>query len=228
MKEFLSNAWVVSIISGILVFFFTNSIIMLQNKRKHKKQINDANTMIINRLRGYVVDNGLPEKEILNAVKSSTAREYNVKYGELLSNKELCEELITDIIGNTYISNDNKIKYIDMLQKYLKSDNNLDNSAIHNVKVERNTDRNKYLIKRKKGLILKEMFFSLIPAVITIMSVFLSSYDKTEIDFSKFDIYSIFIEIIFVALIPIIIGVLLSQIKDISKEIKKMIKCKKR
>ena len=114
MKEILSNAWVVSIISGIIVFFLTNTIIMIQNKRKHKKQINDANTMVLNRLRGYVVDNGLPQKDIINAVKSSTAREYDIRFNELLGIKELCEELITDIIGNTYISNENKISYINM------------------------------------------------------------------------------------------------------------------
>lgn len=54
MKEFLSNSWVVSIVSGIIVFFLTNTIIIFQNKRKHKKQIN---TKVINKSRGYVIDN---------------------------------------------------------------------------------------------------------------------------------------------------------------------------
>ena len=116
MKEFLYNSWVVSILSGILVFFITNAIIMLQNKRKHKKQIQDANSMVLNRIRGYVVDNGLPQKEVIEAVKSATSREYGIKYNELLSIREFCEELITDIIGNIYISNDNKVKYLNTLQ----------------------------------------------------------------------------------------------------------------
>lgn len=85
MKEFLSNSWVVSIISGILVFFITNALILLQNRRKHKKQIKDANSMVLNHLRGYVVDNGLPDNKIINAVKASIAREYDIKYEELLS-----------------------------------------------------------------------------------------------------------------------------------------------
>lgn len=83
--------------------------------------------MMLNRLRGYVVDNGLPEKEIINAVKVSISREYNLKLEELLNIKELCEELVTDIISNIYISSENKAKYINMLQTYLKDNNNIQN-----------------------------------------------------------------------------------------------------
>lgn len=133
MKEFFSNAWVVSIISGIVVFFITNTIIMFQDKRHQKKQIYEANTMLLNHLRGYVVDNGFPQKEIINAVKSSVAREYNVKNEYLLSIKLVCEELVKDIIGNIYISNDNKKKYINMLQENLKQiDESEDDSCFIN------------------------------------------------------------------------------------------------
>ena len=232
MKEFLSNAWVVSIISGIIVFFLTNIIIMFQNRRKHKKQIDDANTMVINRLRGYVVDNGLPQKEIINAVKSSTAREYNIKYDELLSIKELCEELITDIIGNIYVSNDNKVKYIDLLQEYLKENNkskeyNLENN---NIKIEIRGDS--YIEKRKKYNSFAELLLSIIPAllatVLTIVGAFLSSSDKTEIDFNKFDIYSIFIEVVFAVMIPTMIIIVFPKLKSTVKIIRKKIKKRKK
>lgn len=52
MKEFLSNSWVVSIISGIIVFLLTNAIVMIQNRRKYNKKIKDANLMVLDRLRG--------------------------------------------------------------------------------------------------------------------------------------------------------------------------------
>ena len=96
MKEFLSNSWVVSIISGILVFFVTNFFVILKSKRESRKQIYDANTRVLNHIRGYVVDNGLPSQIIIESVKKSIAREYNIKYNDLLSTKELCEELIKD------------------------------------------------------------------------------------------------------------------------------------
>ena len=134
MKEFLSNSWVVSIISGILVFFVTNFFVIVKSKRESRKQIYDANTMVLNHIRGYVVDNGLPSQKAIEAVKSSVAREYNIKFTDLLSTKELCEELVKDIIGNIYISNDNKKTYINMLEKYLEQNediNELDEKSIN-------------------------------------------------------------------------------------------------
>lgn len=125
MKEILSNSWVISIISGILVFFVTNFFVIVRGKKESKRQIYDANTMVLNHLRGYVVDNGLPSEKIIEAVKNSIMREYNIKYSDLLSTKELCEELVKDIIGNIYISNDNKKTYISMLEKYLEQTENI-------------------------------------------------------------------------------------------------------
>lgn len=212
MKDFLSNSWVVSIISGIIVFFLTNAILMLQNRRKHKKQINDANSMVLNRLRGYVVDNGLPPKEIINAIKASTSREYDIKFEELLCLKEICEELITDIISNIYISNDNKIRYLDMLQDYLKKDNNS-----HDIKTK---DTNEFVkfsedmqqnftkmenilmreLKRelKRELIRKSslslgMITSIILAILAAISVFITYINSSSIISNKYEIYSEFV-----------------------------------
>lgn len=39
VKEFFSNAWVISIVSGILVFLITNFIIIFQDKWHQKKYI---------------------------------------------------------------------------------------------------------------------------------------------------------------------------------------------
>lgn len=128
MKEFLSNSWVISIISGILVFFVTNFFVILKSKRESRKQIYDANTMVLNHIRGYAVDNGLPSQIIIESVKKSIAREYNIKYNDLLSTKELCEELVKDIIGNIYISNDNRKIYINMLEEYLEQNDNIEHS----------------------------------------------------------------------------------------------------
>ncbi len=227
MKEFLSNAWVVSIISGILVFFITNSIIMLQNRRKHKKQIKDANIMILNRLRGYVVDNGLPPKEIINAVKSSTAREYNIKPEDLLSIKEFCEELITDIVGNIYISNDNKVKYINILHDYLKQNSNFNNLNLED-NISPNTEialsTSDYVRKRKKLINFMDIAPSIILTVLTTVAVFLSSNDITEVELNKFDIYAIFVEAISVIMIPIMIIFILPILKDINQQIRKAIR----
>ena len=125
MEKFLSNSWVVSIISGIIVFIITSLFMGFQDKRHNKKKVSDANIMILNHLRSYVVDNGLPEIEIVDALKNSIAREYDVKYEELLSTKFVCEDLVKDILGNNYISNDNQKKYITMLYNYINQINTI-------------------------------------------------------------------------------------------------------
>ncbi|MCI8380130.1 MAG: hypothetical protein HFH72_16800 [Lachnospiraceae bacterium] len=205
MKDFLSNSWVVSIISGIIVFLFTNTIIMLQNRRKHKKQIKEANSMVLNRIRGYVVDNGLPKKEIIEAVKASTSREYGIKYNELLNIREFCEELITDIIGNIYISNDNKVKYLNTLQEYLQENlkedikfheqDSWNNNTSNNIK---RTRSKKYYWKQRNiiGNSIAEIFFSIFTSISTIIAVLVYSSKKNEIILNGYDMYSVFIQVI--------------------------------
>ena len=189
MEEFLSNSWVVSIISGIIVFLLTNAIVMIQNRRKYNKKIKDANLMVLDRLRGYVVDNGLPKNEIIEAIKNSIVREYNIKYDNILTTVSLYEELITDIIGNIYISNDNKVKYINMLQEYLEQNDrqntNSNYSNLHDkcdsIEIEIEHNINNY--KNNKESNFKYVFnFSLIPTIITIISIYISLMMKQSKD----------------------------------------------
>ena len=185
MKDFFSNAWVISIISGILVFFITNAIIIFQDKRHQKKQIFDANTMLLNHLRGYVVDNGLPQKEIINAVRSSIAREYNVKYEDLLNTKLACEELVKDIIGNIYISNDNKKNYINMLQEHLKQNDELEDNSKISVSSKINKKVDYYI----------SILVSLVSALATVLGTFLSIYTANDSAINKITFYKDFVSI---------------------------------
>lgn len=215
MKEFLSNSWVVSIISGIIVFLLTNTIIMIQNRRKHKKQISDANTMVLNRLRGYVVDNGLPQKDIINAVKSSTSREYNIKYDELLTIKELCEELITDIISNIYISNDNKVKYINMLKDFLNEKSNIEEKILNS---KQTNDSIKKIIFNSRF----EIITSIIASLSTVIGVFLASLNMPQKDLDKsLDVNSDIIAVVSFVFLSIIIISIFPILKDIIKRVKK-------
>lgn len=123
----------------------------------------------------------MPKNEIIEAIKNSIVREYNIKYDTILTTVSLYEELITDIIGNIYISNDNKVKYINMLQEYLEQNNrqytNSNYSNIHDkcdsIEIEIEHNINNY--KNNKQSNFKYVFnFSLIPAIITIISIYLS------------------------------------------------------
>ena len=195
MSDFLSNSWVVSIVSGILVFFVTNLFINVKNKSKSKKQIYDANINILNYIRGYVVDNGLPNQKIIEAVKKSVAREYNIKYADLLSIRELCEELVKDIIGNIYISNESRKNYINMLEKYLIQSENIDDKDIEN-------NIEKYGGKTFEYL---STVISLIAGIITAIGSILSKYIiDGKVSSGKYGIYEIVPVIVFVIIASIL------------------------
>lgn len=164
--------------------------------------------MVLNHLRGYVVDNGLPDNKIINAVKASIAREYDIKYEELLSIKEFCEELVTDIVNNIYVSNDNKVKYINMLQEYLKQDDNIHRGSSDDSNVKKNSNKmnDNSLRKRKKISIYFDMMGSIVPAIVAAISVFFSSFETSKIELDSFDIYSVVVVILFVSTLPMIIS----------------------
>lgn len=190
MKEFLSNAWVISIISGILVFFVTNFFVKIKSKKEAKKQIHDANAMILNHIRGYVVDNGLPNPIIIESIKNSISREYCVNCLNLLSDKEICEELIKDIISNIYISNENRKVYINMLQEYLEQ-NNISNS---------NNEINNEINSEKTFVKIIDIV-SAIAGLLTIMGSSLSIY------IIRADINKIYLICILILFIIITIGI---------------------
>ena len=123
MLAFLQNSWVVGIgggiISGIIVYFITNLLYKRKDNSKYLEQINRANLDIIQALKPYVAERGLPEKEIVDAIIVSTARKYKVKSDELYSIRIICEELIREIVENAYVSSEKKQEYAKQLQEYL-------------------------------------------------------------------------------------------------------------
>ncbi|MBD5402340.1 hypothetical protein HDR58_06020 [bacterium] len=164
MGDPLISEWIMCVAVGIVTIVGSYAFINFFDNKHMEKQITQANKMIINHLRSYVVDSGLPPREIINAVKASVAREYNVRYDKLFTTKSLCEEIIKDIVGNSYISNYNQKKYIDMLVNYLEEDDNLaaDNNE-SSVKISR--------LGRDCNLI--SSIVSIIAGIVTILSVFL-------------------------------------------------------
>lgn len=125
MLNFFQNQWVVGIgagiVSGFIVFFVSKLFLRRKDRSEHMKLIEIANTELLNSLKPYVAEKGLPEYGIVNAVIISVAREYKVKMEELFSIRVICEELIREIIGNAYVSSDLKDEYSIQLIKYLEN-----------------------------------------------------------------------------------------------------------
>lgn len=121
--EFFKNTWVVGIGSGIIssiaVYYLTNILVKHRDASKHLEQIQRANLDLIRTLKPYVAEKGLPQKEVVNAVITSTARKYGVSVDEVYTIRTICEELIREIIDNVYVSSDQKQEYTMQLYNYL-------------------------------------------------------------------------------------------------------------
>ena len=116
------NTWFVGIstgiISGILVFFITKWIVDKKGKAEYYRQVASANNNVINALKPYIADKGLPDVEIFKALISSTARAYGINEKDMYEVDVYCEELIREIISDVYVSNEKKKEYTDSLSVY--------------------------------------------------------------------------------------------------------------
>lgn len=140
MNDFLKNPWVIGIgggiISGFIVYLISYVIMNKKNNSEYAQQIQFANSEVINNLKPYIVDNGLPNKEIMDSIISAVSRKYRVKKEEMYPLTIYCQELIYEIIGNVYVSNDKKREYTEQLSNYITT---LKTDSIETI-LEKSTD----------------------------------------------------------------------------------------
>ena len=154
MLSILSNQWVVGIgagiISGVIVYFLTRWLLGRKDNSKHIEQINMANEEIIRILRPYVAEEGLPNKDIVNAILASSSRKYNLQQNEVYSIRVVCEELIKETLENVYVSCSKKQEYSMSINDYLieiekpLNDTDLSNSTKLQLEQFSIQNRNKY------------------------------------------------------------------------------------
>jgi len=220
MFDFLQNSWVVGIgggiISGIIVYFFTNWLYKRKDNSKYLEQIDRANVDIIHVLKPYVAEIGLPETEIVDAIIVSTARKYGVKSEELYSIRIICEELIREIIENAYVSSEKKREYSLQLKGYLHTlkDENLKSFLISDIEkeIKANNIYRETNYRNKTATMLSTML-SIMAGSLTIL-MFLFTSDEISIFSENMSIEKIQGLSFIVVLIPTII-VLVNGISSI-------------
>lgn len=232
MFGFLQNPWVVGIgggiISGIIVYLFTNWLYKRKDNSKYLEQINRANVDIIHALKPYVAEKGLPEKEIVDAIIVSTARKYQVKSEELYSIRIICEELIREIVENAYVSSEKKQEYSLQLKNYLHTlnDEKLMSYLISDIEKEiKVTNIYKETNYRNKIASMISMMLSIMAGSLTILA-FLFTSDDIFIFSEKMSIGEIEVLSFLIVLIPTIVvsinvisSILISERKKRKKDI---------
>lgn len=119
MTNMLNNPWVTGIcggiISSLIVFFVTRYFFNKREKREYLQKLETANNEILYSIRPLVIEKRIPSKDILNAIRISTAKKYGVKQEDLYNEYSLSHDLINEIMGNSFLSSDQKIEFCNLL-----------------------------------------------------------------------------------------------------------------
>lgn len=181
---FFENAWFVGIatgiISGILVFFLTKWIMDKKGNVEYYKEVKNANQSVINALKPYIADKGLPRIEIFNALISSIARTHGVKDGDMYSVHIFCEELIREIISDVYVSNEKKEEYTDALAIYISNMEKISNELpITDLSENDLWAEKEHFSKLRRQT---SMYISFVMAVLSMVMAMMTFYIKPGMD----------------------------------------------
>lgn len=105
-----------SLIATVIVFLVTQ----LREYIRHQKRIKSANLFVIDRLRAYIVNADIPPDDILNALRKSAARKFELREYELWPISTYVEEIVAEIIGNVYLKIEEQTSsYLEKANVYL-------------------------------------------------------------------------------------------------------------
>lgn len=115
----LSNPWVIGVgggvISGLLVTITTRYLFARRERREYRQKVATANNEIIYTIRPAVAEKIIPSHVMLEALSSATARKYEVNSDDLLSRSSLANELMKEVMDNTFLSSHQKVEFCELL-----------------------------------------------------------------------------------------------------------------
>lgn len=179
IKSIINNQWIINIGTGLVVYIVTTIISrVILNKatnNEKQKQIQKANKEIIRILKPYVVEKNILTEAIISSVRKSVAREYNVISEEVFSVKDICEELIREILQSSYVDSQKKSEYIYYL-----------NDIIENLKKEKNLEKSLELVLEYNRLqihnenkFLKRLSICMM-IIVLIISIIITIFEKNR------------------------------------------------
>ncbi|MFM2482183.1 hypothetical protein [Celerinatantimonas sp. YJH-8] len=117
--EFLSNPWVVGIgggvLSGLLVTFITRYLFSKRERREYLQKVATANNEIIYAIRPAISEKVMPSDHMLEALFSATAIKYSVDESDLYSKAGLANELMKEVMDNSFLSSQQKVEFCELL-----------------------------------------------------------------------------------------------------------------
>lgn len=134
MIEILNNPWVIGIgggiISSLIVFFGTKYLFSKKENREYVQKVRTANNEILYSIRPLIIEKRLPTVDLLLAIRISIAKKYGIKQEDLYSDFSLSNDLITEIMGNSFLSSEQKLEFCDLLNQMKSKQKTKDNIEV--------------------------------------------------------------------------------------------------
>ncbi|MBW8688018.1 hypothetical protein [Chitinophaga rhizophila] len=101
---------------ALIVYLVTRHYFSSHGKTDYQKKIEIANNEMLYSIRPLLVEKKVPSKEILGAVRFSTAKKYGVEQNDLYDEFSLTSDLINETIANSFLTSDEKLEFCSLLQ----------------------------------------------------------------------------------------------------------------
>ena len=104
------------ILISVIVFLLTRHFFSRNGKTDYMKKLEIANNEMLYSIRPLLVEKKVPSKEILVAVRFSTAKKYGVEQNDLYDEFSLTSDLVNETIANSFLTSDQKLEFCNLLQ----------------------------------------------------------------------------------------------------------------
>lgn len=121
MLNLLNNPWVSGIgggiISGLIVYFVTTILFSRKQNKEYNQKLTTANNEILYTLRPLIAQKKIPAQDIITSTISSISRKYELDKRDLLDIPLLVDELIREVVENSFLTPDQKIDFCDKINE---------------------------------------------------------------------------------------------------------------
>jgi hypothetical protein len=107
---------IIGLLFSLIVFLVTSYFFTKRDKTDYRKKIETANNEMLYSIRPLLVEKKVPSKDILVAVRFSTAKKYGVEQHDLYDEFSLTSDLINETIANVFLTSDEKLEFCNLLQ----------------------------------------------------------------------------------------------------------------
>lgn len=209
MTEILNNPWVTGIgggiISSLIVFFVTRYAFSRKEKKEYNQKLETANNEILYSIRPLIIEKKIPSSDIFQSIRLATSKKYGVNPEDLYSEFSISNDLINEIMNNSFLSSDQKLELSELLNTMKTPKTSVDKSKEIEIVYVKEKDG---LSSKYNSILLAMVSFATVLAM-TLTITQKGLFETEELLKDKFSI------LITATIIPLMAMTLLYVIKDL-------------